>query len=284
MTEKIITNQAADPMAPVPMPEQFPAEERFAVLPNTRLWYSDTGGDGEPVVFLHPAASGNALIWGYQQPVFARAGYRVICYARRGYYKSDPPPEDNPGIASEDLHDLIGFLNLEKVHIVSSAAGGSVAADYALSHADRLLSLVISNNYAGVQEGYIREAAEAIKPEQWNDLPRWFREIGPSYLAANPEGVKRWIALADQSSARKGIVQKSAHVISAKKLEKIKVPTLLFTGTADSTSPPSVMRMVAKHIHGSELVIVAESGHSLYWEQPEIFNHTVLDFLARHGH
>jgi len=282
MNEKVITNQAADPMVPVTMPEQFPAAEQFAVLPGTRLWYSDTGGDGEPVVFLHPAASGNPLLWGYQQPVFAKAGYRVICYARRGYYQSDPPPRENPGIASEDLHGLIGFLNLGKVHLVSSAAGGSVAADYALSHPDRLLSLVISNNYAGVREGYIREAADAIRPEQWNDLPRWFREIGPSYLAANPEGVKQWVALADRSSAKKGIDQKSAHAISAKKLEEIIVPTLLFTGMADLTSPPSLMRMVAKHIRGSELVIVAESGHSLYWEQPEVFNRTVVDFLARH--
>src|SRR5918999_6295286 len=91
-----------DPMVPVPVPEQIPANEGIAELPGTRLGYWDTGGDGNPVVFLHPA-SGSALIWLYQQPVFAHAGYRVIAYSRRNYYNSELAHEDNPGIASEDL-------------------------------------------------------------------------------------------------------------------------------------------------------------------------------------
>ena len=66
-----------DPMIPVPIPEQVPAKEGMAELPSTRLGYWDTGGAGEPIVLLHPA-SGSALIWLYQQPVFAKAGYRVI--------------------------------------------------------------------------------------------------------------------------------------------------------------------------------------------------------------
>jgi len=27
---------------------------------------------------------------------------------------------------------------------------------------------------------------------------------------------------------------------------------------------------------------VAEAGHSVHWEQPEIFNRLVLDFIGRH--
>jgi pimeloyl-ACP methyl ester carboxylesterase len=26
-----------------------------------------------------------------------------------------------------------------------------------------------------------------------------------------------------------------------------------------------------------------ESGHSTYWEQPELFNRAVLDFIGKHG-
>src|SRR5262247_4707961 len=137
MNPSITSIQADDPMVKVPIPEQVSAKEGMAELPNTRLGYWDTGGGGEPVVFLHPA-SGSALIWLYQQPVFANAGYRVIAYSRRNYYDSELAPEDNPGVASEDLHNLIEFLGVKKFHAVASAAGGSVATDYAFSHPERL--------------------------------------------------------------------------------------------------------------------------------------------------
>jgi pimeloyl-ACP methyl ester carboxylesterase len=32
----------------------------------------------------------------------------------------------------------------------------------------------------------------------------------------------------------------------------------------------------------SELYIVSESGHSVYWEQPNTFNQIVLEFLNRY--
>src|SRR5581483_2471576 len=100
-----------EPFAPVPMPAQMPVREGMAQLAGARLFFWDTGGTGEPIVLLHPA-SGSALIWGYQQPVFAKAGYRVISYSRRGYYGSAPLDRAKPGNASEDLHRLADFLGL----------------------------------------------------------------------------------------------------------------------------------------------------------------------------
>jgi len=269
-----------DPMIPVPIPEQVPAKEGMAELPSTRLGYWDTGGAGEPIVLLHPA-SGSALIWLYQQPVFARAGYRVIAYSRRNYYNSDLAPADNPGTASEDLENLIEFLRLEKFHLVSSAAGGSVAADYALSHPERLLSLTVSSNNLAAANGYIAEAAAKIRTKEWDDLPRWFRELGPSYRAANPAGVQKWIELNHKSETGKGARQKLVNVVSPEKLETLRVHTLLMTGAADMFTSPSIMRMIARHVPDNEVVIAPECGHSIYWEQPEFFNRAVLGFIGR---
>ena len=269
-----------DPMIPVPIPEQVPAKEGMAELPSTRLGYWDTGGAGEPIVLLHPA-SGSALIWLYQQPVFARAGYRVIAYSRRNYYNSDLAPTDNPGTASEDLQNLIEFLRLEKFHLVSSAAGGSVAADYALSHPERLLSLTVSSNNLAAANGYIAEAAAKIRTKEWDDLPRWFRELGPSYRAANPAGVQKWIELNHKSETGKGARQKLVNVVSPEKLETLRVHTLLMTGAADMFTSPSIMRMIARHVPDNEVVIAPECGHSIYWEQPEFFNRAVLGFIGR---
>jgi len=268
-------------MVPVPIPQQVPAKQEIAELPGTRLGYWDTGGDGEAVVLLHPA-SGSALIWSYQQPVFAKAGYRVIAYSRRNYYNSEPAPEDNPGIGSEDLHNLIEFLGVKKFHAVASAAGGSVATDYAFSHPERLLSLTVSSNNLAARNGYIADTAARIRPKETESLPRWYWELRPSYRAANPGGVQKWMELNHKSETGRGARQQLANVVTPAKLETLKVPTLLMTGAADLATPPSITRMIARHVPDNEVAIAAECGHSVYWERPEFFNQTVLEFIRRH--
>ena len=66
------------------------------------------------------------------------------------------------------------------------------------------------------------------------------------------------------------------------KLESIKQPTLLMTGDGDLYLPPSLLRMQASHMPQAEVVILPEAGHNANWEQPEIFNKTVLAFIAKH--
>ena len=177
----------AEPMAPVPIPPQMPVKEGFAILPGTRLSYWDTGGNGEAIMLLHPA-TGSARIWGYQQPVFARSGYRVIAYSRRGYGGSDPVPKENPGTAADDLNNLANFLGLKKFHLVGSAAGGGIAVDYALLHPQRLLSLVIACAVGGVEDKNYVELAARLRPKGFDDMPATFRELSPAYRAANPQG------------------------------------------------------------------------------------------------
>ena len=185
MSERFVRNNAADPMNPIPLPKQVPAKRALAKLPGRKIFYADTGGEGEAVVFLHPAATGDPKVWAYQQPVFAKAGYRVISYARRGYYKSDNLRKGDKHSAADDLNGLLDALSIEKAHIVSSAAGGSIAADFALSYPKRTLSLAITSNYAGVRKGSILNMAQSIRPKQWNEMPRWYRDTPPSAKAAN---------------------------------------------------------------------------------------------------
>jgi len=273
-----------DPPAlmPVPMPPQVPVKEGIAQLGDARLWFWDTGGSGEPIVLLHPA-SGSGLIWGYQQPIFAKAGYRVISYSRRGYHGSASTDRTRPGTGSEDLHQLVEFLGLDRFHLVASAAGGSIASDYAFSHPDRLLSLTVSSNQFGVVDGDIPAAGARIRPKIWDEIPVEIREVGPSYRARNPEGFRQWVELERKSGLVDSFRQPLKNRITDAMLATLKVPTLVICGAADLATPPSIARMIAAKIPNAELVVAPESGHSVYWEEPEVFNRAVLAFVAKHG-
>ena len=65
-------------------------------------------------------------------------------------------------------------------------------------------------------------------------------------------------------------------------LESIQAPTLLVTGDADLYAPPPILQLFAARIKGSETFVIPDAGHSAYWEQPELFNRTVLKFLGKH--
>jgi pimeloyl-ACP methyl ester carboxylesterase len=267
------------PITPIPIPVQAPAKEAMAPLPGTQLWYWDTGGSGAPIVLLHPA-TGSGLIWGYQQPAFAKAGYRVIAYSRRGYINSAPFDRNNAGIGSEDLRALADHLGLGRFHLVASAAGGSIASDFAFSYQPRLLSLTISSNSFGVRDGEIAKAATFIRPKGWDEMPAEFRELGPSYRAANPEGVKAWMELEHKALIGRQFRQPLKNEITQARLKELKLPVLLIAGAADMSTPPSISRMIAAEIAGSRVAFIPESGHSTYWEQPELFNRAVLEHVG----
>lgn len=262
------------------VPEQAPASEGFVDVGGVRLWYWDTGGDGEAVVLLHPY-TGSAAIWGYQQPVLVDAGYRVIAYSRRGHHRSEAGPGDDPGTYVDDLEALASHLGLEKFHLVGSAAGGFIVPDYAASHSDRLLSMTIACSLGGVAEPAYRETFLRIRTPEIVALPHWVKELGPSYRAANPEGVAAWRAL-EEHAAHTMLRPPAKNELTWDVYERMQAPLLLIGADADMYVSPPMLRDLASHLPDPEVVLIRESGHSAYWEQPEAFNRTLLDFLRRH--
>jgi pimeloyl-ACP methyl ester carboxylesterase len=275
----IFTLPAQDPVS-----AELSVHETYAELPGVRIFYRDTGGSGVPVVFLH-AATGSSRVWEYQIPAFTAAGYRFIAFDRRGWGRTvSDPAARQPGAAADDLLGLIDHLGIERVHLVGTAAGVSVALDFALSFPQRVRSLVLANGIGGVQDQDYLQMGRRIRPPQFDALPPEFRELGPSYRAAHADGTKRWMDLENMSrpAGPPAPSQPMKNRLTFALLETLKAPTLLITGGADLYAPPPVLQLFAARIKNSESIIVPEAGHSAYWEQPQIFNRAVLDFLAKH--
>jgi pimeloyl-ACP methyl ester carboxylesterase len=263
-----------------PVPPQVPAREGFVATNGGKLAYWDTGGDGQAIVLVHPI-TGSARMWLYQQPAFAAAGYRVIAYSRRGHAGSDPVNPANPGSAADDLRALLASLGLTRAHIVSSAAGGMIALDYTLSFPETVRSLVFSSSIGGIVDADYVKRCQSLRPVGFENMPSEFREIGPSYRAAYPQGVAEWLELerGAVTGTHRGQLPRTA--VSFANLRSLQVPVLLMTGAADLWQPPEMLRPFAQNLPHSEVVIVNQAGHALYWETPGIFNEAVLHFISR---
>jgi pimeloyl-ACP methyl ester carboxylesterase len=259
------------------------AAEGYAELPAGRVFYLDSGSEGDAVVFLH-ARSGNSLLFEHQIEPFTNAGYRFIAYDRVGQGRSAPASVTGADPHAE-LEQLMDHLRVARFHLVGVAAGGGVALEHVLAHPQRVVSVTVANSIGNVQDPEYVALGRRLRPPEFDRLPLELRELGPSYRAANPAGVRRWLELSTSGQQRApGAAATSAAVpVTFAALGDVRIPTLLLTGDADLYTPPAVLRLFAQHMPRAELIVVPESGHAAQWENPEVFNRAVLRFLRSHG-
>jgi pimeloyl-ACP methyl ester carboxylesterase len=256
---------------------------RYADLPGVRLWFTDTGGDGVPVVVLH-ANTGTSESWEAQAAAFAGRGYRVIAFDRRGWGRSfaDPATGLQPGSVADDLDALADHLNLRSFHLVGVAGGGFVAIDYAAWRPERVRSLVVAASTGQFSEPEMQDMAARIEIPGLRKLGAVYREVGASYRAANPDGTRRWTEIEDHSRRPGALSQPLRTPNTFAKLEAVTLPVLVMAADADLLAPPALMRAWAAHLKSHEWATVADSGHAVAWEHPDVFNETVLTFVKRH--
>jgi pimeloyl-ACP methyl ester carboxylesterase len=260
-----------------------PASGLYAELAGVKLWFTDTGGTGVPIVLLH-ANTGTSAVWENQISSFARAGYRVIAFDRRGWGKSlaDATTGPQPGSVAGDLDLLADYLKLDRFHLLGVAGGGFAALDYAAWRPERLRSLVIGGSTGDVRDKEIADFIARIEIPELRKQPAAYREVGPSYRGANPEGTRRWIAIEEHSRQPGAPVQPPRTPNTLAKIATIPTATLVIAADADLLAPPAVMRIWAANVKNHEWTMMQDAGHAMAWEQPGAFNDKVLEFVRRH--
>jgi pimeloyl-ACP methyl ester carboxylesterase len=256
---------------------------QYAELPGVKLWFTDTGGIGMPLVFLH-ANTGTSANWEAQAAAFSKAGYRVIAFDRRGWGKStaDAATGPQPGSIAGDLDALADHLKLDKFHLVGVAGGGFAALDYAAWRPQRLRSLAVAATTGQFAEPEMRDLSARIEIPQLRNQAAVYREVGPSYRGANPEGTKRWVEIEEHAQQPGAPSQPLRTPNTFAKLAAVTMPVLVMAADADLLAPPALMRAWAAHVKNYEWAVVPDSGHSIAWEQPDLFNETILAFIKRH--
>ena len=103
------------------------------------VWTDDSGGDGPPLVLLHPGI-GDSRIWEPVLPALA-ASYRVIRYDARGFGRSPAPTAKFSLLA--DLISVLGYYGLDRAAFVGCSQGGGSALGLTLEQPARVSALVL---------------------------------------------------------------------------------------------------------------------------------------------
>lgn len=252
----------------------------FAEVQGVRLWYEDSGGNGPAVVLVHGAA-GSSENWFRQRPALEAAGFRCISWDLRNAGKSEAPPGmAGEGSVAGDLEGLLDVLGLDEVCLVAQAAGGFGAFEFAVESPRRVRALVVANSFGGITDPEYQQRRRELAPEGVSSWPREERELGRSYRAVNPEGVRLFVEMEhrgrpDDPAQR----QKPRRPMTLSLLETLSMPVLLIAADEDVLSQPALMRMMADRIPGCRFEVIAGAGHCSYWERPDEWNRLVIGFL-----
>jgi 3-oxoadipate enol-lactonase len=250
--------------------------------------YTDSGGDGTPVLLLHAFPLNSAQWEGQVEALSDRA--RFIAPDLMGFGGSDAPEDEGSysmDSYADDAAALLDELGLDKVVLAGLSMGGYIAFAFLRRHGGRVSALVLADTKAeadppeGIEKRTNQQAQ--VRSEGTAGLIEGLTGalLGEPTREKKPDVVDNVKKLMDNPPA--GFVgaleAMKGRPDSTGDLASISVPTLIIVGENDGVTPPDASRKLHEHIGGSKLVVIPESGHLSNLEAPEAFNGAFGEFL-----
>lgn len=232
-------------------------------------------GSGSPAIVLTHGLAATGETWAAQVEGLSPS-FRVVTWDLRGHGRSPSAPGDCR--LSDLANDLVSVLDsaaIDRAVVLGHSAGGVVAMQFALDHADRCAGLVLvgtaSECNAKANEFYETLAKIAVE----RGMAPVRRRLG---LGTNESEAEE----ADpETFAKVARVMANLHRQPlTSRLGEIRCPTLIIVGEKDFLGAGGSV-ILSRNIAGSELHIVPERGHGIFLEDPKGFNELVARFLRR---
>jgi 3-oxoadipate enol-lactonase len=249
-------------------------------------------GDGPETLVLVNGVGDDLAAWAPQLDDFHGAGLRVVAYDNRGVGASSHPPGPYTSREmAEDLHAVVGALALPAFHLAGVSMGGVIAQEYAVARPGALRSVVFANTYAKADAftaaafntwALVAQAAGmAVMMEQ---MGPWI--FSPAMYEREPERVTELIAGAQQTTqpADSFAAQMAALTTHdcSDRVANIHTPAMVLAARDDIIIRPQLSRELHQALPNSAWVEVP-GGHAAFWENPQPWNHAVIDFIAEHS-
>jgi proline iminopeptidase len=266
-------------------------------LDSSTLYYS-VRGSGEPLM-LCPVTWG---IDGHRWTVLEELArnFTLIRLDPRGTGGSGEVKEKSkygiPALVS-DMEKLREHLRIEKWNIMGQSAAGWTALEYTLAHPKHVNTLVIvcSSPTGQFYEGTFRDPSHPLHP-RYEHLSREIRSLPQQERVKKfnqaiyqfdvqsesaREKIDEIFATADFNPRRNQyfVTNELARYNVVSRLQEISVPTLIICGRHDVHVSPSWSEMMAERIPRSQLIMMENSGHFPWLDEPEKFFDVVQKFL-----
>jgi pimeloyl-ACP methyl ester carboxylesterase len=246
--------------------------------------YTDTGGDGAPVVFSHGYLMDASM---FDPQVAALAPeYRVIAWDERGFGGTRASGPFSYWDSAADVIGLLDHLGIEQAVLAGMSQGGFLSLRAALLAPDRVRALVLIDSQAGQEDPAVAPAYEQLEQTWMEQGPAPVQDIVAAIILGPPDGpvdyqpwFAKWAA-ADRDELRLAFRCLMDRDDITSRLAEISCPALILHGTADAAIPVARAETVRAGLAGTaELVLVDGGSHASNLSSSDQVNVALLEFL-----
>jgi 3-oxoadipate enol-lactonase len=257
-------------------------------ISDIELYYELKGNpDGPTLVFVNGLLTDTSS-WNGHLPFFAER-YRCLVYDCRGQGRSSKPDQVyETAMHAADLARLVEALGIERAAFIGLSNGGAAVLDYAATHPERVIAVIVSGAYASVDTILRVKLTSWVKAMEFGGSPLRFDVATPwvwggRFLEENYQGLLGYREKGANMPIEWAMnLVKGAMVHDIRdKLPNVQAPTLVIVGEEDVLTPPQLSRYIAANVPNSELYIHPGRGHASALEDPAGWSAVVLDFLKR---
>ena len=285
------------------MQESQHIKEGFVDVKGGELYYKMMGR-GEPVVVLH---GGPGLDHNHMLPLAELAdNYRVVFYDQRTTGNSTGIPDgDSITVNSfvQDLEEIRKQLKLGKMHLLGHSWGAGLAMFYSIKYPDNLKTLILlgcggaSSEYFGelfenIQKNTAEEdrlamkeieQSEAFKNKELEAFTKYYQiAVKPLFYDQSLPERERFTygdnTAKHQQAVGELLMKDLGEFDIYDQLSSISCPTLIIQGDSDP-SPCEGTYKVHKHIKGSRVIFLQDTGHFVLHESRDETFSVIRNFL-----
>ncbi|TMV50911.1 alpha/beta hydrolase [Paenibacillus mesophilus] len=257
--------------------------------------YVEDVGVGAPVLLIHGWPVHHEM-FEYQVSQLPKYGYRCIQVDLRGFGKSDRPWTGySYNRMADDIRVVIGTLGISHARLIGFSMGGAISIRYMSRHRgygiSQLLLLAAAapsfTRRPGYPYGMNKEDVNALIAQNDTNRPQMLHDFGELFFASPiTPSFRDWfqslgLAASSHATAATAISLRDEDLRSD--LPNVHVPTTILHGKLDKICPFPLAEQMHRGIRGSVLLPFEKSGHGIFYDELELFNHRLVAALGQIG-
>lgn len=250
---------------------------KYLVVQGLRLEYRDIPATlaNRPVLLLLHEGLGCVDMWRqFPEKLAAATGCQVVVWSRAGYGASDPYPEPRTERymhrgALEALPDLIATLQIEKPLLVGHSDGASIALVFAGAFPEQTCGVVAMAPHEFVEQETLAGILAAKTAWTVTDWPQKLARYHRNAPQVFSDWCDTWLA----ADFRDWNIESY--------LPAIRCPLLAIQGEDDEYATMRQIEVIAEQVPGTELLKLANCGHSPQRDQENAVLAAIAGFVLR---